>query len=104
MPKPSVLRVALFPVAAMMMLTHAAAAQQLSPGDQEQCRPAVFCANSIGPDAPEVCFNDKNNMVCSRPGAEEEQRELREMLKRKAEELRRRLQQQTDQLRERRDW
>jgi hypothetical protein len=87
---------------AMITLTIAAAQQPL-PGDQEPCRPAVFCAKVIGPDAPEVCFTDKNHMVCSHLGSEEEQREMREVLKRRAEELRMRLQQQSDQLRQQRD-
>jgi len=60
---------------ATIMPTHANA-QQPPPTDQEQCRPAVFCGNGIGPKAREVCFTDKTRMVCSHP-SEEEQREMR---------------------------
>jgi hypothetical protein len=102
MPQRSVLRGVLFLAAAMTMLTNTTA-QQPPPGDQEQCRPAVFCAKGSGPDAREVCFTDKTHVVCASPGSEEEQREMREILKLRAEELRRRLQQQTDQLRKQED-
>jgi hypothetical protein len=50
----------------------------------------MFCGKGDRPDAPRVCFTDPAN-TSSSLHSEEQERELREELRRRAEELRKRL-------------
>ena len=65
------------------------AAEDVDRLPQGSFQPAVFCGKGDRPDTL-VCFTDPTR-AAGPPPSEEQQRELRELLQRRADELRRRL-------------